>query len=93
MSDAIENIRLDVRAAWETAAFTTEVNRRDGLQYITAEFHIIPQNSPFRVRLDELPDRESGLNIPGLYGDDVAAYTIRTVLRRLGHGLCLLRQL
>lgn len=63
MPDAIEDIKMDVRAAVETATFTTEVNRRDSLQYITAEFHIIPSDSPYRVRLDEVPDRESGVNI------------------------------
>ncbi len=63
MPDAIQDVRVDVRAVWETATFTTEVNRRDSLQYITGEFHIIPQNSPFRVRLDEVPDRESGVNV------------------------------
>ncbi len=63
MPDAIEDIRLDVRASVETATFTTEVNRRDSLQYVTTEFHIIPANSPYRVRLDELPDKESGVSI------------------------------
>ena len=63
MPDAIEDIKMDVRVAVETAAFTTEVNRRDSLQYITAEFHIIPSDSPYRVRLDEVPDKESGVNI------------------------------
>ena len=65
MPDSLENVRLDVRASVETATFTTEVNRRESLQYITTEFHIILTSSPYRVRLDEVPDRESGVNISG----------------------------
>ncbi|MEE9199892.1 MAG: hypothetical protein V3V45_00430 [Candidatus Brocadiales bacterium] len=65
MPDAILDIRLDVRASVETSTFTTEVNRRDSLQFITTEFHIIPSSSPYRVRLDEVPDSESGVSVSG----------------------------
>lgn len=65
MPEVLEDIRLDIRAVTETATFTTEVNRRDTLQYITTEFHIIPTSPPHRIRLDELPDREYGVSISG----------------------------
>ncbi len=42
-----------------------EYNRRDSLQYITDEYKVIPSSSPYRIRLRELPDKDSGITISG----------------------------
>lgn len=64
MPDTLEDLKLDIRAQVETAVFTTEVNRRDSPLFITEEYHIVPSTSPYRIRLDEVPDRDSGLGLP-----------------------------
>ncbi|HHT9117678.1 MAG TPA: hypothetical protein ACFYD1_03525 [Candidatus Hypogeohydataceae bacterium YC38] len=65
MSETLEVLKCDIRAFVEAAVFTTEMNRRDSLQYITSEYHTVPASPPHRVRLDEVPDRDSGLVIAG----------------------------
>lgn len=67
MPEELLDLKCDLRAVTKEMKnpFTTEVNRRDSLQYITTEFHVVPTSSPYRIRLDEVPDKDSGLTIPG----------------------------
>lgn len=67
MPEDLQDLKCDLRAITKSMKdpFTTEVNRRDSLQYITSEFHVIPTSSPYRIRLDEVPDKDAGVSIPG----------------------------
>lgn len=65
MPDQLTDLKCDIRAKQEEAVFSTEVNLRDTLQFITSEYHVIPSVSPYRIRLDEVPDKDSGLTVPG----------------------------
>ena len=64
MPEILQDLKCDLRTKDEEAVFTTEVNRRDSLQYITNEWKIVPTASPYKVRLDEVPDKDSGVTVP-----------------------------
>jgi co-chaperonin GroES (HSP10) len=63
MPEALVDLRCDIRATKETDLFEKEVNRRSSLKYITDEWHNIPTSAV--VRLNEVPDRASGVTISG----------------------------
>lgn len=45
--------------------FKTKVNRRDTLQLITTEQYTIPATSPYKIKLNEIPDKTAGVTISG----------------------------
>lgn len=68
MPTALIDLKCDLRAITKEMKdpfYSLEVNRRDTLQYINAEYKVIPSSSPYRIRLDELPDKDSGVTISG----------------------------
>ena len=68
MPTTLIDLKIDLRAITKEMKdpfASLEVNRRDTLQYINTEYKIIPGSSPYRIRLDELPDKDSGVTISG----------------------------
>ncbi|HHT9139394.1 MAG TPA: hypothetical protein ACFYEA_02520 [Candidatus Tripitaka californicus] len=77
MPTTLIDLKLDLRAITKEMKdpfASLEVNRRDTLQYINTEYKVIPSSSPYRIRLDELPDKDSGLTISG-YTENLALPT------------------
>lgn len=68
MPETLLDLKCDLRAITKEMKdpfASREVNRRDTLQYINTEYKVIPSSSPYRIRLDELPDKDSGVTISG----------------------------
>ncbi len=67
MPTELQDFQCDIRAITKRmkTPFSTETNRRDTLKYITDEYHSIPSSYPYRIRLEEMPDRDSGVSIAG----------------------------
>ena len=68
MPTALLDLKCDLRAITKEMKdpfASLEVNRRDTLQYVNTEYKVIPSASPYRIRLDELPDKDSGVTISG----------------------------
>jgi len=59
-----EHIRTDIQAKRDIE-FSVEYNRRVAGRLIEDEFHVIPGSSPYVVRLEEMPDSRTGVDIVG----------------------------